>query len=182
MRPRCHWQGGVDPIPSKSHLHSMLFPIPIPVSIRFPPPSPSILIPIPTNPIPFLPQPYLIPIPHPSCIHPNPHPYSTPVLLLSRPHSIQSLSPSHSLSRPSRPLLQVYSASNVELVTKTRTEHLSDQDKSRTKGVAAPPTWGRYQAGTVAPCPPTPGLSPQAPAPPSTPSWAWHSSTAPTMG
>lgn len=29
---------------------------------------------------------------------------------------------------------QVYSASNVELVTKTRTEHLSDQDKSRSKG------------------------------------------------
>lgn len=29
---------------------------------------------------------------------------------------------------------QVYSASNVELITKTRTEHLSDQDKSRNKG------------------------------------------------
>ncbi|XP_019329538.1 PREDICTED: beta-adrenergic receptor kinase 1, partial [Aptenodytes forsteri] len=29
---------------------------------------------------------------------------------------------------------KVYSASNVELVTKTRTEHLSDQDKSRSKG------------------------------------------------
>lgn len=30
--------------------------------------------------------------------------------------------------------LQVYSAINVELVTKTRTEHLSDQDKTRNKG------------------------------------------------
>ncbi|KAM4846094.1 ankyrin repeat domain-containing protein 13D isoform 3-T3 [Thomomys bottae] len=29
---------------------------------------------------------------------------------------------------------KVYSATNVELVTRTRTEHLSDQDKSRTKG------------------------------------------------
>ncbi|XP_074852150.1 ankyrin repeat domain-containing protein 13D [Carettochelys insculpta] len=33
---------------------------------------------------------------------------------------------------------KVYSASNVELVTKTRTEHLSDQDKSRTKGSKTP--------------------------------------------
>ncbi|NXP71538.1 AN13D protein, partial [Ramphastos sulfuratus] len=33
---------------------------------------------------------------------------------------------------------QVYSASNVELVTKTRTEHLSDQDKSRCKGSKTP--------------------------------------------
>ncbi|OXB55724.1 UNVERIFIED_CONTAM: hypothetical protein H355_012340 [Colinus virginianus] len=33
---------------------------------------------------------------------------------------------------------KVYSASNVELVTKTRTEHLSDQDKSRTKGSRTP--------------------------------------------
>ncbi|NXM07067.1 AN13D protein, partial [Tyrannus savana] len=33
---------------------------------------------------------------------------------------------------------QVYSASNVELVTKTRTEHLSDQDKSRSKGSKTP--------------------------------------------
>uniref|UniRef100_A0A8B9D188 Ankyrin repeat domain 13D n=1 Tax=Anser brachyrhynchus TaxID=132585 RepID=A0A8B9D188_9AVES len=32
---------------------------------------------------------------------------------------------------------KVYSASNVELVTKTRTEHLSDQDKSRSKGTRA---------------------------------------------
>lgn len=30
--------------------------------------------------------------------------------------------------------VQVYSATNVELVTRTRTEHLSDQDKSRSKG------------------------------------------------
>lgn len=30
---------------------------------------------------------------------------------------------------------QVYSASNVELVTRSRTEHLSDQDKSRCKGM-----------------------------------------------
>ncbi|XP_074810661.1 ankyrin repeat domain-containing protein 13D isoform X2 [Natator depressus] len=33
---------------------------------------------------------------------------------------------------------KVYSASNVELITKTRTEHLSDQDKSRTKGSKTP--------------------------------------------
>ncbi|NXF91147.1 AN13D protein, partial [Eubucco bourcierii] len=33
---------------------------------------------------------------------------------------------------------KVYSASNVELVTKTRTEHLSDQDKSRCKGSKTP--------------------------------------------
>lgn len=33
-------------------------------------------------------------------------------------------------------LPQVYSASNVELITKTRTEHLSDQDKTRNKGIA----------------------------------------------
>uniref|UniRef100_U3I4V0 Ankyrin repeat domain 13D n=1 Tax=Anas platyrhynchos platyrhynchos TaxID=8840 RepID=U3I4V0_ANAPP len=33
---------------------------------------------------------------------------------------------------------KVYSASNVELVTKTRTEHLSDQDKSRSKGSRTP--------------------------------------------
>ncbi|NXE57324.1 AN13D protein, partial [Casuarius casuarius] len=33
---------------------------------------------------------------------------------------------------------KVYSASNVELVTKTRTEHLSDQDKSRNKGSRTP--------------------------------------------
>ncbi|NXU93984.1 AN13D protein, partial [Xiphorhynchus elegans] len=36
------------------------------------------------------------------------------------------------------PPCQVYSASNVELVTKTRTEHLSDQDKSRSKGSKTP--------------------------------------------
>lgn len=30
--------------------------------------------------------------------------------------------------------VQVYSATNVELVTRSRTEHLSDQDKSRSKG------------------------------------------------
>uniref|UniRef100_A0A7M4F099 Ankyrin repeat domain 13D n=2 Tax=Crocodylus porosus TaxID=8502 RepID=A0A7M4F099_CROPO len=33
---------------------------------------------------------------------------------------------------------KVYSASNVELITKTRTEHLSDQDKSRNKGSKTP--------------------------------------------
>uniref|UniRef100_H3AKK0 Ankyrin repeat domain 13D n=1 Tax=Latimeria chalumnae TaxID=7897 RepID=H3AKK0_LATCH len=33
---------------------------------------------------------------------------------------------------------KVYSASNVELVTKTRTEHLSDQDKSKNKGTKTP--------------------------------------------
>lgn len=31
------------------------------------------------------------------------------------------------------PLIQVYVASNVELVTKTRTEHLSDTDKKKYK-------------------------------------------------
>lgn len=29
---------------------------------------------------------------------------------------------------------QVYAASNVELITKTRTSHLSDQNKNKTKG------------------------------------------------
>ncbi|OWK17173.1 hypothetical protein Celaphus_00013204 [Cervus elaphus hippelaphus] len=40
-----------------------------------------------------------------------------------------------------RPLLRihpVYSATNVELVTRTRTEHLSDQDKARIKGGKTP--------------------------------------------
>ncbi|XP_032802989.2 ankyrin repeat domain-containing protein 13B-like isoform X1 [Petromyzon marinus] len=36
-------------------------------------------------------------------------------------------------------VLQVYSASHVELVTCTRTEHLSDQDKNKTKGVKTTP-------------------------------------------
>ncbi|KAF0877438.1 AN13D protein, partial [Crocuta crocuta] len=36
------------------------------------------------------------------------------------------------------PAPQVYSATNVELVTRTRTEHLSDQDKSRSKGGKTP--------------------------------------------
>ncbi|NXU96249.1 AN13D protein, partial [Cettia cetti] len=40
--------------------------------------------------------------------------------------------------RPDGVPTQVYSASNVELVTKTRTEHLSDQDKSRSKGSKTP--------------------------------------------
>ncbi|XP_044115744.1 ankyrin repeat domain-containing protein 13D isoform X2 [Neovison vison] len=35
-------------------------------------------------------------------------------------------------------LREVYSATNVELVTRTRTEHLSDQDKSRSKGGKTP--------------------------------------------
>uniref|UniRef100_A0A6Q2XIC9 Ankyrin repeat domain-containing protein n=1 Tax=Esox lucius TaxID=8010 RepID=A0A6Q2XIC9_ESOLU len=33
---------------------------------------------------------------------------------------------------------KVYSATNVELVTRSRTEHLSDQDKSRSKGIKTP--------------------------------------------
>lgn len=33
---------------------------------------------------------------------------------------------------------QVYGASNVELITRTRTEHLSDQHKGKSKGSA----WG----------------------------------------
>lgn len=33
---------------------------------------------------------------------------------------------------------QVYGASNVELITRTRTEHLSDQHKGKSKGS----TWG----------------------------------------
>ncbi len=32
------------------------------------------------------------------------------------------------------PLFQVYAASNVELITRTRTDHLSDQNKNKTKG------------------------------------------------
>ncbi|ELR50702.1 Ankyrin repeat domain-containing protein 13D, partial [Bos mutus] len=36
------------------------------------------------------------------------------------------------------PAPQVYSATNVELVTRTRTEHLSDQDKARIKGGKTP--------------------------------------------
>ncbi len=35
--------------------------------------------------------------------------------------------------------LQVFSAHNVELVTKTRTEHLTDQDKQRSKKIAKSP-------------------------------------------
>lgn len=31
-------------------------------------------------------------------------------------------------------LFQVYAASNVELITRTRTDHLSDQNKNKTKG------------------------------------------------
>ena len=34
---------------------------------------------------------------------------------------------------------QVFGASNVELVTKTRTEHLSEQDKEKTKKTAKNP-------------------------------------------
>ena len=34
---------------------------------------------------------------------------------------------------------QVFSASNVHLITKTRTEHLTDQDKKRTKKVTRTP-------------------------------------------
>lgn len=43
----------------------------------------------------------------------------------------QALSPQLPLCLPAP---QVYSATNVELVTRTRTEHLSDQDKSKSKG------------------------------------------------
>lgn len=47
---------------------------------------------------------------------------------------------------------QVYSASNVELVTKTRTEHLSDQDKSRSKGDSpVSQSGGLYTVGTCHP-------------------------------
>lgn len=31
-------------------------------------------------------------------------------------------------------LFQVYAASNVELITRTRTDHLSDQNKNKIKG------------------------------------------------
>lgn len=95
--------------------------------------------------------------------------------------------------------LQVYSASNVELVTKTRTEHLSDQDKSRSKGDSPSDQGGggcQQWGGTVlgqrgARCwvhcaclhyPLHLGVSLQAPGLPFTPSWAWRSSTAPTTG
>lgn len=51
--------------------------------------------------------------------------------------------------RPDGVLTQVYSASNVELVTKTRTEHLSDQDKSRSKGDSpVSQSGGLYLVGT----------------------------------
>lgn len=143
--------------PSQSHSHLC------------PPPSSSLSQLIPSHSLPN-------PISSPSCLHPS----QPPSIFHPRPTAIPSSS--HPLRRPPRPVLQVYSASNVELVTKTRTEHLSDQDKSRTKGVPALPTRGRYRGGVVAPCPPTSPVSPQALAPPSTPSWAWHSSTAPTMG
>lgn len=45
-----------------------------------------------------------------------------------------ALNPEFPMSPPPLPHLQVYSATNVELVTRTRTEHLSDQDKLRNKG------------------------------------------------
>lgn len=35
-------------------------------------------------------------------------------------------------------MLQVFGASNVELVTKTRVEHLTDQDKARCRGAKTP--------------------------------------------
>ncbi|NXF42246.1 AN13D protein, partial [Nyctibius bracteatus] len=56
----------------------------------------------------------------------------------------------------------VYSASNVELVTKTRTEHLSDQDKSRSKGDSpggqsgsgnAPCSWCKARPPSARPAP-----------------------------
>lgn len=49
--------------------------------------------------------------------------------------------------RPDSVPTQVYSASNVELVTKTRTEHLSDQDKSRSKGDSPVSQSGVYTVG-----------------------------------
>uniref|UniRef100_A0A8C2M6Z3 Ankyrin repeat domain 13 family, member D n=1 Tax=Cricetulus griseus TaxID=10029 RepID=A0A8C2M6Z3_CRIGR len=39
---------------------------------------------------------------------------------------------------------KVYSATNVELVTRTRTEHLSDQDKLRNKGKPSLGGWGTF--------------------------------------
>ncbi|KAI6068396.1 Ankyrin repeat domain-containing protein 13D [Aix galericulata] len=59
----------------------------------------------------------------------------------------------------------VYSASNVELVTKTRTEHLSDQDKSRSKGDSPSdqggglPAVGGHGAGCTVPACTTPCTS-----------------------
>lgn len=40
-------------------------------------------------------------------------------------------------------LIQVYGASNVELITRTRTEHLSDQHKGKSKGGASTGWVGR---------------------------------------
>lgn len=54
------------------------------------------------------------------------------------------------------PLLgQVYGASNVELITRTRTEHLSDQHKGKSKGGAST-GW----AGRAPPALPSPPSSP----------------------
>lgn len=53
--------------------------------------------------------------------------------------------------RPDVVPTQVYSASNVELVTKTRTEHLSDQDKSRSKGDSPVNQSGVHTVGTSHP-------------------------------
>ncbi|XP_065611547.1 ankyrin repeat domain-containing protein 13D isoform X2 [Cyrtonyx montezumae] len=80
---------------------------------------------------------------------------------------------------------KVYSASNVELVTKTRTEHLSDQDKSRTKGSRTPfhSFLGlAQQHGTHngPPAPPTPRPSPSRSTSTHTSTWRHATSGAPS--
>lgn len=40
---------------------------------------------------------------------------------------------------------QVYGASNVELITRTRTEHLSEQHKGKVKGKEAEAHGGRWE-------------------------------------
>lgn len=76
------------------------------------------------------------------------------------------------------PPRQVYGASNVELITRTRTEHLSDQHKGKSKGGASTGWVGRAPLAL-----PSPPPLPQAVRPPCNPSWASLSSTwGPTMG
>ena len=78
------------------------------------------------------------------------------------------------------PLLgQVYGASNVELITRTRTEHLSDQHKGKSKGGAGAGWAGRALRRRR----PSPPALPQAARPRCSPSWASPSSTwGPTTG
>ena len=74
---------------------------------------------------------------------------------------------------------QVYGASNVELITRTRTEHLSDQHKGKSKGGAGTGWVGRALRRLWSSPPPLP----QAVRPPCSPSWASPSSMwGPTMG